>query len=160
MVCLVAHLDGLFLIVHEDFTCAGHAAFTHATGHYSGVRSHAAAHSEDTLCHSHSAEVFGRSLDTHEYHFLFLFGPFFSLIGREYNLTGGCARGCGKTFCHYFCPFESVLVEYGVQEFIELLRLHSEQGSLLIDHAVAEEVHGDVYHGFAGAFAVTSLEHP
>lgn len=59
LICLATHLYGLRLVVYADLACAGHAALTHAAGNHSSVAGHTAAHCEDTLSHSHTAEVFG-----------------------------------------------------------------------------------------------------
>ena len=121
---------------------------------------HAAAHGEDALSHEHAAEVFGRGLYTHQDDFLLLLCPCFSVIGLEYYLAGGCTGACGKTLGHYFGAFEGVFVEDGVQQLVEFVRLHAQKGGLLVDFACAEKLHGDAYHGYAGAFAVAGLEHP
>ena len=47
-----------------------------------------------------------------------------------------------------------------MEKFVEFLGLHALEGSLLVDFAFAEEVHGDFHHSSAGALAVTGLEHP
>ncbi len=47
-----------------------------------------------------------------------------------------------------------------MEKLVEFLGLHTEEGCLLIDFACAEQLHGDSYHGSAGALSVTGLEHP
>ncbi len=160
VVGLATHFDGLFLIVNLDFAGAGNAALAHTAGNHSSVRGHTAAHGEDTLGHGHAAEVFGRGLDADEDNFLFLLGPCLSLVGEEHDLAGCCAGRCGKALGNYVGTLEGSLVEYRVEQFVELLGLHTQQGGLFVNLAVAEEVHGDFHHSGAGALAVTGLEHP
>ena len=157
---LTGHFDGLFFVVDFDFAGTGNAAFAHTASHNSSVGGHTAAHGEDALSHGHTAEVFGRCFDTNEYHFAFLFGPCFGFVGGEYDLAGGSTGGCGKTFSNDFGAFEGVFVEYGVEEFVEFLGLHTKQSGFFVDFAVAQQVHGDFHHSGAGAFTVASLEHP
>ena len=55
---------------------------------------------------------------------------------------------------------EGSFVKYRVEKFVEFLRLHAEEGSLLVDFTCTEKIHGDFYHSGAGTFAVTGLKHP
>ena len=75
---------------------------------------HAAAHGEDTLGDSHAAQVFRRSLDTHEHDFMFPLCPLLSLFGGEYDLAGGSAGRGGETLGHGLGALEGGLVEDGV----------------------------------------------
>ncbi len=88
---LAVHSDSLFFIIHDNLTGTGYTALAHTACHYGCVRCHTAAHCKDTLCHSHTAEVFGRSLDADKNDFLFLIGPFLGVIGLEYDLACGSA---------------------------------------------------------------------
>ncbi len=78
----------------------------------------------------------------------------------EYYLTA-CGTGAGwQTLCDNFGFLQSVLVEYGVKQFVEFLGLAAHNGFLLGDDAFAHEIHGNLDHGSAGALAVTGLQEP
>ena len=47
-----------------------------------------------------------------------------------------------------------------MEEFVEFLGFHTAEGCLFVDVACTEKVHGNLYHGSAGALAVAGLEHP
>ena len=78
----------------------------------------------------------------------------------EDNLTTSCTRRSRKTLGDGLCLTESQLVEYGVQEFVELLRLATKNSSLLVNHAFMEEVHSNLDHSCTCALTVTSLQEP
>ena len=160
VVNLTAHFHGLGLVVDFDFAGTGDAAFAHTASHHSCVACHAAAHCEDALSHCHAAKVFGRSLNTYEHYFLFLFSPSLGVVSLEHYLTCCGTRRSGKTLGNNFGAFEGCLVEYWVKQLVKFVRLHAQQGGLLVNFAGAEEFHGYAYHGHACAFAVTGLEHP
>ena len=80
LVGLSAHFDGLGHIVDLDFAGAGNAALAHAACNHSCVGSHAAAHSQDTLSHGHTAKVLGRCFDADKDDFAFLFSPVFGIF--------------------------------------------------------------------------------
>ena len=78
----------------------------------------------------------------------------------EYNLTAGSTRRCRETLSDNLSLRESQLIEYWVQKLIELLRLTAEDSSLLINHTLVEEVHGNLHHSGTCTLTVTCLEEP
>ena len=157
---LAIHGDSLLLVVNNNLTGTRYAALTHTTGNHGSVRCHTAAHCEDTLGNCHTAEVFGRCLDADKDNFFLVLSPCLGIVGLEYNLTGSGTRRRGKTLGDNLGRLERALVEDGVEKLVEFLRLHAEEGSLLVDHAVAEKIHCDADHSGAGTLTVTGLEHP
>jgi hypothetical protein len=47
-----------------------------------------------------------------------------------------------------------------VQQVVQALGRHAQQGGLLVDHALLQHFHGDAHHGCARALAVAGLQHP
>ena len=50
-------------------------------------------------------------------------------------------------------------VKLGMEQGVQLLGLHAQNGLLLGDHALVHQVHGDLQGGGGGALAVAGLEH-
>ena len=86
--------------------------------------------------------------------------PLLSVVSMEYDLTASSTRRCRKTLCDNLCLRESELIEYGVQKFVELLRLTTKNSSLLVNHTLVEKVHGNLNHSSTSTLAVTCLEEP
>ncbi len=98
---LAAQFKYLLLLVDGNFAAAGYTSRTHAARHNGCVRSHAAAHGEDTFRRVHSFNILGRSLKTHQHDSLALFVGFLGFIGGEINFTCRRAGRCGKRLSHY-----------------------------------------------------------
>ena len=75
----------------------------------------------------------------------------------EYNLTAGSTWRCREALCDDLSLRESQLIEYRVQKLIELLRLTAEDSSLLVDHTLVEEIHGNLHHSGTCTLTVTCL---
>ena len=86
--------------------------------------------------------------------------PFLSIVSVEYNLTARSTWRSRQTLCDNLSLRESQLVEYRVQELVELLRFAAKNGCLLVNHTLVEEVHSYLYHGSTSTLAVTCLEEP
>ena len=86
--------------------------------------------------------------------------PFFCIIGMEHYLSASSSWRSRQTLCDYLGFLQSFLVEYRMKEFVQFLRLASEDGSLLINHAFVEQVHGNLDHSSTCALAVTCLQEP
>ncbi len=153
-------LHGLGLVVDVDGTGAADAALTHTTGNDGSVARHTAAGGEDTLCTGHAGEVLGAGLDADHDDLVAVGAPLLSILGMEHNLTAGSTRAGGQTLGDDLGLAQSFLVEYGVQQLVELLGLAAQQGGLLVDEALAHQVHGNLNHGRTGALAVTCLQEP
>ena len=125
------------------------------------MRGHTAAGGEDAGGVEHAFEVFGRSFDAHEDRFLTGLGEgFLGIFGEEYHGARRGARRCGKALGDDLCIGDGLLVEYGVEQLVELRGLAAKHGRAFVDQPFAEHVHRDLDHGRAGAFAVAALEHP
>ena len=86
--------------------------------------------------------------------------PFLCIVGMEYNLTACGTWACGKSLCDDFRLLELVLVENGVEEFIEFLRLAAKDGCFLVNETFLEEIHCNLHHCSTGTLTVTCLEEP
>ena len=71
---------GLLMIVNIQSTNTADAALAHTAGNDGSMRGHTATSGKDTLCSSHTGEVFRRGLDTYKYHLL-------AVVSMEDNLT-------------------------------------------------------------------------
>ncbi len=124
------------------------------------MRGHTTTSGENTFGSSHTCEVLGRSLDTHEHHFLSVLVPSLGIVGMEYNLSAGSTRRCRQTLSDNLCLRESHLVEYRVEQFVELVGLATHDGSLLVNLSFVQQVDGNLHHSGTGTLAVTGLEEP
>ncbi len=86
--------------------------------------------------------------------------PFLGIFGKENNLSGGCAWGSGQAFGDFFGFGKSFMREYRVQQLVQFVGFHAQEGGLFIYHAFAHHIHGDLHHGKSGAFATAGLQHP
>ena len=155
------HLDRAGLVVDLELTGARYAALAHAAGNDRSVRGHTAACGEDAGRVEHALQVLGRGLDAHQDGLLARCGEhLLGVLGEEYHRTRSGTRRCGQTLRDDLCRSDGLLVEYGVEQFVELCRLAAQYGGLLVDQTLAEHVHGDLDHGGAGTLAVAALEHP
>ena len=164
VVTLLVHhavdFHSLLLVVYVQSADARDAALAHTACHHSSVRGHTTASGENTLGSSHTGEVFGRSLDTYEHHFVAFLFPSLCVVGMEHDLSAAGTRRSGQTLSDDLSLREGHLVEYRVEELVELLGFAAHDGGLLVDHAFVEQVDGDFHHSGAGALAVTCLEEP
>ena len=153
--------DRAGFIVDFQLPGARYAAFAHAAGNDGRMRGHTAAGGEDAGGVEHAFEVFGRSFDAHEDRFLTGLGEgFLGIFGEEYHGARRGARRCGKALGDDLCIGDGLLVEYGVEQLVELRGLAAKHGRAFVDQPFAEHVHRDLDHGRTGAFAVAALEHP
>ena len=81
------------------------------------------------------------------------------LFGGEGDLAASRARRSRETLGQFFGLFEHRGVERRVQKRVELFGLDLEQGFLLGDHALADEVAGDLDRCPCGTLAVAGLQH-
>ena len=86
--------------------------------------------------------------------------PLCSVFGKEDNLTAGSTRAGGKAAREFLSLCKGFFIEHGVQEFVELGGLAAVDSRLFVDHALTEQVHGNLHHGSTRALAVTGLEEP
>ena len=68
-------------------------------------------------------------------------------------------RGGGKTGADNLCLLEGSCVERRVQQRVEALRVDHGDGFFFGDHALVDQIAGDLHCGGSGALAVTGLEH-
>ena len=86
--------------------------------------------------------------------------PFLCIVSVEYDLTACCTWRCWKTLSDNLCLLDSVLVEYRVEEFVELLWFAAHDSCLLVDESFANEIHSNLNHCSTCTLTVTSLEEP
>ena len=154
-------IDRAGFIVDLQFARARYAAFAHTACNDGGVRGHTAACGQDTGSVEHALEVFGRSFDTYQNRFLAALGEdFLGVLGEEHNRSRSCARRGGQALGDDLCVGDGLLVENGVEQFVEFGGLAAQYGRLFVDQSLAEHVHRDFDHGGAGTLAVAALEHP
>ena len=154
-------LDRAGLVVDLQLAGARYAALAHAAGHDGCVRGHAAACGQDACRVEHAFQVLGRGLDAHQNGACAVLGQhLFGVLGEEHYGTRRGARRCGQTFGDDLCAGDGLLVEDGVEQFVEFRGLAAQHGGLLVDQTLAEHVHGDLDHRGARALAVAALQHP
>ncbi len=162
-VALVIGLAGqgelLVGLVHVDRTAAGDAALAHAARHNSRVGGHTAADGQDALGGLHSLDVLGRGLQTNQNHLLAPRSPLLGVLGVEHDLAAGSAGGGGQRLAHRLGGLQRLGVELGMQQGVQVTRVDHGHGLLLGDHALVDEVAGDLQRGGRGALAVAALEH-
>ena len=124
------------------------------------MRSHTTTSGKDTLGSRHTSEVFRRSLDTNHDDLLAILVPLLSIVSVEYDLTASSTWRSRETLSDDLSSRERQLIEYWVQELIELLWLTAEDSSLLVDHTLVEEVHSNLDHSGTCTLTVTCLEEP
>ena len=124
------------------------------------MRGHTSTGCQDTLGHSHTRQILGRGLDTHHHHTLAIGVPLSRILGEEYNLAGSCAWRGGQTLHEQFGLLLGHLVEHGVEQLVQLVRLDAVQTGLLVDHALMQQVDSDLHHGRTRALAVAGLQEP
>ena len=159
VVILAGEGEVLLFLVHGDLTAAGDAAGAHAARDDGSVGRHAAADGQDALCGSHALDVLGAGLKTDEDDLFAVGGPGLCVLGGEDNTAAGSARRGGQALADDLGGLQRGGVELRVQQGIELLRLHAHDGLFAGDHALVDEVAGDLQRGGSGALAVTGLQH-
>ena len=103
-------------VVHHNFAAAGHAAGTHATGHHSGVRGHAAPDGEDALGHLHALDVLGGGLQPDQDHLFARVMPLLGVLGGKHHLTTGGARGGGQSLADDGGFLQGLGIELGMEQ--------------------------------------------
>ncbi len=74
-------------------------------------------------------------------------------------MAAGGTRGCRQALGDYFASFERGWFESWVQQGIELLRIDFQEGFLLVDHSLGNEIDRDFEGRGSSALAVSRLEH-
>ena len=86
--------------------------------------------------------------------------PLLCIVSMEYNLaTCGTGRS-GQALGDNLSLLKLKFVEYGVKQFVQLLRLAAHDGCLLVNHTLMQQVDGNLNHCGTGTFAVTGLKEP
>ena len=86
--------------------------------------------------------------------------PYLCIVSMEHDLSASGTWRCRQTLCDDLCLGESELVEYRVEKFIKFLRFATHDGSLLVDHSLMQQVHGNLYHSRTSTLAVAGLKEP
>ena len=156
---LAGELKLLVCLVHLDCAAAGDAAGAHAAGNDSRVGGHAAANGQNALCVVHALDVLGAGLQTDQDDLMTSLCPVGRGLCREDDLAACRAGGGGKTGADNLCLLEGSCVERRVQQRVEALRVDHGDGFFFGDHALVDQIAGDLHCGGSGAPAVTGLEH-
>ena len=86
--------------------------------------------------------------------------PFGSVFGKEHNLTASRTRRSRKTAGKHFSLLQSRLIEYGVKQFVQLIGFATQQGRFFVNHALMQQVGGNLYHSGTGTLTVACLKEP
>ena len=124
------------------------------------MRSHTATCSKDTLCSSHTSQVFWRCFDTNHNHFFAFSSPYSSIFSVEYDFTASSTWRSSQTFCQYNSFLLSFFVEYWVEKFVKFIRFNTEKSLFFSNHTLVEHIHSDFHHSSTCTFTVTCLEEP
>ena len=123
------------------------------------MRGHTAADGEDALGDLHTLNVLGRGLQADQDHLLAPGMPLLGVLrGKDHLAAGRAGRG-GQALADDLGLLQGVGVKLGVEQRVELLRLHAKDGLLLVDHPLVHQVHSHLQGGGGGALAVAGLEH-
>ena len=155
----VADGRGLGFFIHAQRAAAGDAAGAHAAGNNGRVGGHAAAGGQDALRMRHALDILRRGLQTDQNDLLAGLGSRGRLFGGEVHHAAGSARRSGQTHSDLLRLLQRDGVKLRVQQGVELLRLHLEDGLVGGDHALVDQIDSDLQRGGGGALAVAGLEH-
>ena len=155
----VADGRGLGFFIHAQRTAAGDAAGAHAAGNDSRVGGHAAAGGQDALRMRHALDILRRGLQTDENDLLAGLGSRGRLFSGEVHHAAGSARRGGQTHGDLLRLLQRDGVKLRVQQGVELLRLHLEDGLVGGNHALVDQIDSDLQRSGGGALAVAGLEH-
>ena len=156
---LAAQRELPILLVHHDIAAAGNTAGTHAAGNHSRVGGHAAAHGQNALGDLHAGDILGRGLQADQDHLFLAGGPGLSVLSGEDNLAAGSSGGSAQALADGGRGLQHLGVELGMQQGIQVPGIDHGHGLLLVDHALVQQVAGDLQRGLGGTLAVTGLEH-
>ena len=124
------------------------------------MRGHTAACGKDTLGSGHTCEVLGAGLDTYHNHLVSVFVPLLCVVRVEDNLSAGSTRAGGKALGDNLGFLQRLFVKDRVEQFVQLLRFAAHDSGLLIDNALAHQVHGNLHHSGTCTLTVTRLQEP
>ena len=149
----------LLLLIDNDFSRSCDAAFSKPPGNDRSMARHSAPLRQNACGDLHPSNIFWGGLSPHEdYRVLVLrSGHFDCILGREGDLTYGCARRCRQAFREYF-DLHSLFLQLGNEKIIELVGFNPENGFVCSDEAFINHVERDAHCGAAGAFAVARLQ--
>ena len=156
----IADMDRTGLVVDLQLAGTRDAALAHTACNDSRMRGHTAALGQDTCRVEHTLQILGRGFDTHQNRLLSLFGEFLGILGEEYDRSGSGTRRGRKSLDQNLGILDGALVEYRVQQLVELGRFATQYGGLLVDQPLGQHVHCDLDHRGTGTLAVAALQHP
>ena len=120
---------------------------------------HAAAHGQDALRIVHALDVLGAGLETNEDDLLAALAPVGGRLSGEHDLAAGRAGGRREARADDLGLLQGRGVERRVEQGVEALRVDHGDGLFLGDHALVDQIAGDLHRGGRGALAVSGLEH-
>mmetsp|Transcript_40600 Transcript_40600/g.79488 ORF Transcript_40600/g.79488 Transcript_40600/m.79488 type:complete len:620 (-) Transcript_40600:61-1920(-) len=159
LVRLPAKLHGLGPVVDTQLLAARHASLAPAAGHHGCVRGHAPPVGEDAFGGVHPAHVLGAGLRTYKDRGAALCFEGLSLLGSEDNLSNSSAGGGGESLADHTILVGGLRRKLGVEELVEVRRVHLVDGLVLCDETLLVHVYGDLDGRGAGPLAVAALEH-
>ena len=117
---------------------------------------HAAARRQDALGGVHAADVLGRRLVADEQNAGAIFLPPHGVLGGKDGLAARCSRRRRQT------PAQDLQrrlrVDHGVQQLVDLRRLHAHHRLAAVDQTLLRHLHRDAYRGRRRAFAGACLQ--
>src|SRR5438034_333533 len=149
-------------LVHDNVVRADDAALSHADRDDRRVRRTPAARGDDAFGGVHAGHVLGGRLRAHEDDPLAVPGGLHRSIGVEDHVSDGSPGRGGQPPSEQAPvrdrPLRVLRVQHGEKELSELARRHAEQRGVLIDDALAHEVHGHAHRGGGRALAGACLQ--
>ena len=107
----------------------------------------------------HALDILGAGLQTDQNHLMAGLGPAGGVLGVEDDLAAGGAGRGGQRAGHGGGGLQGRGVELGMEQGVQLLGIHHEQGVVHGDEALIHEIAGDLQSGLGGPLAVAGLEH-
>ena len=143
--------------INFSVLAACHTAGTHTAGNHCRVRSSAAAACHNTLGNHHTFDVFGRGFQTHQNHTVG-FCHFLGVFRSEHNASGSSTGGGINTFGNPLGLLQRFAIKYGVQQSLQLLGFHTQNGFFFSDKTFRHHIHSHFESGGGSAFAVSGLQ--
>ena len=159
VVGLAGQGEALVFFIHLDIAAAGNAAGAHAAGHNGRMAGLAAADGQDALAVLHALDILGAGFQANQNHLFALPAMGDGVLGGEDDMAGGRAGRSGDALAHGLRLLQGGGVEGGMQQHIQGFRVDLHQRFFLGDHALVDQIAGDLDGGGGGALAVTGLEH-
>ena len=123
------------------------------------MRGHTATNGQDALGSLHTGDILRRGLQTNQNHLFTLCVPSLSVVSSKYNLTASSTGGCAQTLADRRSSLQSLCIELGVQQGIQVSGIDHQNSLLLIDHTLVNQVASDLQSSLCSSLTVPALEH-